>query len=473
MTPLIRSAVGAPTLASDRAVTARRSRLRCSLSACTAEGVVTEFAAACCGASALTAWALYLGAGKWLLGLLGALPFLAQLVQVPIAYVTSWMGVMRATIAGIAASRQLYFSIMLLPLLPVGSGARAALLLAVAALAAVLNVLGGNGWSAWIGHLVPPALRGRYLGRRTSLCTLASAIAALLTGAVLDGGRRLGEVGLSLGVLAAIVGVAGVVCAVLLARMHLPGTAATPPSPSFADAIEPLADRRARGVLAYQAVWGAATGLASSFYALFMIDKLHLGFVGVTLHAVTTSLARTTLSPFWGRTMDRFGVRPVLVASATGLCLMSLSWIFVTPSCVWILAVDAVVAGALDAGQMLGSTMLPLRVSPRERLPFYLSAFGMASGLAFGLASIAGGVFVSALPDRVHVLGASPSSYAPLFAAASALRGLAALLGARIREPGARPVRDIVAAVLGRAAPRSELRACMYPSQLPPAERVA
>jgi MFS family permease len=180
-----------------------------------------------------------------------------------------------------------------------------------------------------------------------------------------------------------------------------------------------------------------------------MVEVLHVGFLGVTLHAVTSSLARTVAAPFWGRAMDRFGARPVLVVSATGIGLVSLSWVAASPSCMWILAIDAVLAGALDAGQMLGSMTLPLRVSPRERLPFYLAAFGMASGLVFGLASITGGAIASALPERISLLGLGASSYALLFAGSSVLRGVAALLATRIAEPGARSLRELAAAVMG------------------------
>lgn len=447
MTTALTPPEGAAAPARPARACARGSSLRQSLAACTAEGVVTEFAAACCGASAITAWALYLGASKWMLGLLAALPCLAQLVQIPVAYVTSRIGVKRATITGVAVSRQLYFGLVLVPFLPISKEARSAILIAVAATAAVLNVLGANGWSAWMGNLVPTAIRGRYLGRRTSACTLASAVAALLTGAVLDGGRRLGAVGPSLGVLSAIVGLTGVGCALLLSRMSLPQAESKPPALDWSHAVEPLADRKARSVLAYQAVWGGATGLSATFYALFMVEDLKIGFLGVTLHAVTSSLARTFAAPLWGRAMDRVGVRPLLTASALGIGLVSVTWVFASPSCLWILALDALVAGSLDAGQMLGSMTLPLRMSPREKLPFYLAAFGMVNGLVFGIASIGGGAVASALPSRVHLFGLGASSYALIFAGSAALRGVAALLASRIAEPGARSLRDLVQVV--------------------------
>ncbi|MFT3769249.1 MAG: hypothetical protein QM820_27740 [Minicystis sp.] len=450
-TPRTPTAARQVALASDspQRAGARGSSLRTSLVACTAEGVVTEFAAACCGAGALTAWALYLGASKWMLGLLAAMPFLAQLMQVPAAYLTSMLGVKRSTIAGVAVSRQVYFALVFVPFLPISNHARCGILVTVAALAAMLNVLGCNGWGAWMGSLVPSSIRGRYLGRRTSACTLASAVAALVTGALLDGGRRIGKVGLSLGLLSLIVGITGVVCGLLLSRMRPPQKPAEAPSLHWSDALRPLTDKRARTVLGYQATWGAATGLTCTFYALFMVENLKIGFLGVTLHAVASSLARTFAAPYWGRVVDRIGVRPVLIVSAAGIALVSATWVFASPSCLWILALDALVAGSLDAGQMLGSVTLPLRFSPRDRLPFYVAAFGMVNGLVFGLAAIGGGALASVLPDKVHFFGGAVSGFSLLFAGSAALRGVAALTATRIVEPGARTVREIVASVVG------------------------
>jgi len=45
------------------------------------EGVLAKVIGACATGGELTAWSIYLGLGPVLLGLLGALPFAAQLLQ--------------------------------------------------------------------------------------------------------------------------------------------------------------------------------------------------------------------------------------------------------------------------------------------------------------------------------------------------------------------------------------------------------
>ena len=52
------------------------------------EGALAEVVGACTSGGALTAWALYLELPPLLIGVLGALPFTAQLVQLPAGRVT-------------------------------------------------------------------------------------------------------------------------------------------------------------------------------------------------------------------------------------------------------------------------------------------------------------------------------------------------------------------------------------------------
>jgi MFS family permease len=435
-----------------RASSARPSQLRRSLSACTAEGVVAEFAAACCGVGVLTAWALHLGAARWMVGLLGALPFVAQLLQVPAAYISARFGLRRVAIVTISTSRVVYLALAALPILPIGTSGRVGLLAAVAGSAAVLGAIGGNAWGSWMGELVPSSVRGRYFGRRTAFCTAGGAVASLLAGAVLDASQRAGRADRSLGVLAAVISVAGVACALLMTRMHKPKLRGAPPAMRWADAAIPLADPRGRRAIAYQAAWGGATGLASGFYALYMVEELHLGFFGATLHAAAFALARTFAAPLWGRAVDRIGARPVLILASLGLGLTSTIWAVVTPSIVWLLGVDALTSGALDAGQLLGGMALPLRIAPRDARPFYLAAIAMAGGLAFAAAAACGGALITVLPSSFSLLGRSTSSYGLLFLSAAALRTLASLLAVRLVEPGARSLPELGAAVLASIA---------------------
>src|SRR5262245_13699951 len=83
---------GAPGALIPEAHATTRARLRRSLRACTAEGLVTEVIGACAGGAVLTGWAIHLHASALVTGLVVALPHMAQLLQLPAAWCTARLG---------------------------------------------------------------------------------------------------------------------------------------------------------------------------------------------------------------------------------------------------------------------------------------------------------------------------------------------------------------------------------------------
>src|SRR4051794_14435528 len=180
---------GAPRVEAPEAHPSPRTRMRRSLRACTAEGLAAEVFGACAGGAVLTGWAIHLHASAFLTGLVLALPQMAQFLQIPAAWSTARLGHRRAAVLLVGASRQLLLPLVLLPFLGLSDRAGQTVLVALSALSAVLGVLGNNAWVSWMGELVPRRIRGRYFGRRTALCTVASAAAAAGAGLLLDWAR--------------------------------------------------------------------------------------------------------------------------------------------------------------------------------------------------------------------------------------------------------------------------------------------
>ena len=412
-----------------------------------AEGVVAELVGACAGGGTLTAWALYLGLSPVLVGVLGALPFAAQVLQIPSAWLTRMHGNRRTALLAIGASRQLPLVLVALPWIGLSIDAQRALLLAVAGTGSLLSVAGNNAWTSWMGELVPDRIRGRYFGRRTAFCAVGSTLGALGAGLALDHARPAGAV-LSLLALASCA--FGAVTCLLLSRQHEPKVHLVPPT--FADAARPWTDLSARRALLFHVVWSAAGGVAA-FYPIYMIANLRMGFVRMALYNGAIAAARMLTSPLWGRAVDRVGARPVLVACCFGLSLSPVLWLFAREALLWPLALDAVLCGTLLAGQSLGSFSLPLNLSSRHGRPFQLAAFACAGGVATGLASALNGAAAKVLPEMVGLMGRTVVSAQILFLAAGMLRLAAAGLALRIVEPGSRPMQ-----ALGRLALDGALR---------------
>ncbi len=402
------------------------SKLRSSLTACSAEGLTAEIVGACFSGAVVTAWGLELRASPVLLGVLWGLPHFGQIFQLPASWVTSRFGRKRVAVGMHALARQITLPIALLPFVDISVDAKRAILVTLFALSSLFAVLGHNAWLAWMGDLVPGRVRGAYFGRRTSICTAAATIAGLSVASAMDAGRMQSVLGPVLAGVLVARSIAGVVTTVLMSRQHDPlldEALPKPELPRLSEATLPFADRGYRKLLAYRAAWGIATGLTASIAAVLTLEALGLGFFGVATYAAVVAGLRVATTPLWGRTLDRIGGRPVLVACSLGTALSSLAWVGATTGAAWLIWLDALVCGLMLGGQELAVFTLPLASAPSRHRPLFAAASVMVGGVAYGVASVAGGALTSTMSVRALLL------------VSAAWRVFATVLATRLDEP--------------------------------------
>ncbi len=433
--------LGAPAVDAPEASTPWRSRLRLSLKDSVAEGMFAELFAACAGATVLTAWAISLKLGPFLVGVMTGLPFFAQFVQFPAAWLTASFGHRRVALTAVCLSRLVMLPLCAVPWLPLTLVGQQRLLVGVAAASAVLAVVGNNAWVAWMGELVPRRLRGRFFGWRTAVCTLVGSVASLAAGVLLDRLRPPEGVGVALPLLAGLACVMGMVATVLMARQHDPAPGGTGLRVDLRAAMVPLRDERSRRVLVYQVAWNAAVGISAPYFALHMLQNLKMTFVLMALYATAVAAVRMLMAPVWGRLIDRWGAQPVVLGCSFGISVIPMIWLLPTELRLWPLVFDVLLAGALWSGHGLAVFALPLSVAPRQGRPFYLAAFATAGGLAYAAASAFGGAMASALPSDFTLGGHGWQNMHVLFVVSSIARFAAAFLAGAIIEPEGRRVR--------------------------------
>ena len=385
----------------------------------------------------LTAWSIYLGFGPVLVVLLGALPFAAQLVQLPAAMLARHAGSRRTALLAVAVCRQTMLPLAILPFLRFSPVVKEVVLLSCAAASAVLGVVANTAWTSWMGDLVPRALRARYFGRRNVLCALSSVGGSLAAGVALDGGVNAAAAGAVLVGLALTASAAGVATALLLRLQQGPPQDGEFSTPTLEEALVPLRDSGARRALAFQLVWGASTGLAAAFYPLHIFGEVRIGFARMAAFGSGVAALRTFAVPVWDRVLKKLGARSVLVACAVGLTLSPGLWILAGDGLLWLLAVDAALCGVLMAGYGLtAGSMSVADGDPRDRA-YFLAAFASAGGLATGLASTLGAALAQVIASRAGILVAMQL----LFILGAIGRFSAAFLGLRILRPGAGSLR--------------------------------
>lgn len=433
----------------------RTGRLRASLDASVAEGAAAEVFGACAGGAVLTGWALYLGASPVTIGLLAALPVAAQAVQMPAAWLTQHLGAKPLAVAAIGASRLVWIPLIALPFLHLSASAALAVFITIVTVAGVLGVIGGNAWTAWMGDLVPGAIRGRFFSRRMVYLNVAGTVASLGAGLALDALAPRGWKGETLGALAAVACVAGLVSIWLLLVQEGPGHDQDLTPHDWGDVARSVRDAKTRPLIGYLFGWNAAVGISAGFVSYHMLTNLKMGFMLVAAHGILVAAVRVASAPAWGRLVDAFGARPVLVVCSFGISVVPMIWLFIAPDRLWPIAIEAVVAGTLWGGHGIAAFDLSIGLAPRRGRPFYLAAFATACGLGFATTSAVAGVLAYALSSPIHVLGSTWLNVHVLFLLSALGRGGAGWLSLRIDEPAARSVPELMRALAGMLARRS------------------
>ena len=431
---------------------AASSRLRRSLRTSVFEGMAAELFTMCSGGAVFTAWAKHFHGGPLLVGLLSSLLYLSQVMQFPAAYLTQWLGGRRVALWAVALSRQAVWPLVFLPFAGLSDETSKRVLVTVAAVSAVLQIVGANGWSSWMGDLVPGRIRGRYFGIRTALCTVAAAVGGLSAGVWLDFCRARGVEAEGLSALGLCAVTVGAISTWLMRRQHDPGHEPEPRI-DWHRMVRPLREKAMQRLISTIVPWNVGVGLSSSMFTFFMLDDLRMGFALMAAREATTLSVRTLVSPLWGRAIDRVGSRPVLVACSFFITVIPFVWMLAAPDRIWPVFFDSFCSGILWAGHNLATMQMPVSLAPQGRRSWHVASFYACSGLAYATGAILGGWYGGSLPKVFELGGVAWTGFQFMLLLSAALRMTGALLSLRTFEPGSKGVREL-ATMVGDGANR-------------------
>jgi HEAT repeat protein len=385
-----------------------------------------------------TGFALWLGASGFWMGVIGAIPTFAALVQLASSLWVERLGERKRITAWFSLiARTLWLPILLLPwVLPANLRlAGFVVLLGLSSLALQVPV---PAFTSWLSDLVPADHRGRYFGRRNMLAGITAMAASLPPAWFLDraisGGVLSEPVGFA--VLFAVAVVFGVVSfAILLKQAEPPLARADAPRETGLAAVvaayrQPVADRGFRAVLWFGGVFAVGQFFAAPFYTVYALQDLKLSYMWLQILGAVASLASLASMPLWGNLSDKFGNRPLLVIAVAGVSFTPLPWIAARPDSVTaalvILCLNNIVGGVFWAGVGLLQFNVLIEATPPERRSVYVGALSAITGVAGGLAPVLGGVVVEALRSHpMMLMGITLNSYHVVFGLNALLRLLA------------------------------------------------
>ncbi|MCT8003392.1 MFS transporter [Sphingomonas sanguinis] len=354
----------------------------------------------------LTAFALHLGASNVMVGLLAAMPFLAQLLQLPaIQLVERWRRRKQIAVVTSLIGRTM---LAVMAVLAFSSGTTALLLfLAAQMLLCGLGAVGSCAWNAWMRDLAPQERLGEVFAKRTVWLTVISLALGLAAALALDR-TQAGSTARDM-VFGAMFGagcVTGLISARIVAKMPEP---LMPPAQGTVDLrallSQPLSDPNFRRLLVFVASWQFAINLATPFFTVFIVRQLHFAVSFVLLLSVASQIANILALRLWGRLSDRFANKSVLAVCAPAYIVAIVAMVGAsqlegrTIVALWLIALHLIM-GATIAGVTLSSTNIALKLSPKGSATAYVATHAITTALAAGIAPILGGLLAQFFAAR-------------------------------------------------------------------------
>lgn len=420
------------------------------------------------GGAYLTGFALWLGAGPGIIGVVTAIPTFAGLIQLVSSYFGERLSA-RKPFTGLFSiiGRTLWLPILLLPFV-LGRDRSLYPFLLLFAISYVCMNVPMPAYLSWMSDLVPPDHRGRYFARRNMIAGFVGMIIGLPAAWFLDAAtRKSHNEAMGFGVLFGVGVLGGLLAFICLMRQPEPPRYIAPKDDTTPTGLAgvlnyyraPFADQNFRRLIAFNAVLGIGQFFAAPFFTVWALQYLHLSYVPLQIFATITSLASLGSMVLWGYLADKFGNKPLLAIGVCGTFTLPLYWMLTNPLApgmmFFLVFMVSITGGFFWAGVGIAQFNLLIRLSPPEKTPVYVATMAAVTGLAGGVAPLLGSLLMSALSGwRGQFFGITLQNFHVVFFIAAILRLVSLLLLRRVEDTHAVSAREVLQQI-GRANPRS------------------
>ncbi len=373
----------------------------------------------------LAAYALALGANNFQIGLLAALPFMMQPLQLPAILLIERIGARKAiSFFTFGAIQLLWVPIALIPfMLDLPSPGAMSLLLGLIALRSLITAPLNAAWNGWLKDLIPQKIMGTFFARRLVFASAVGIALSIGAGLFADIWLRRDDPSLNSQSLAYALPILfgaltlGVMTPIALLGMPEPQMVQPPGGRrSLWKALaNPFKDPNYRNMITFRFLWAFALNLAVPFFAVYMLDEIGLSVSMVMILTALSQGANILFLPVWGRMVDRLGAKGILTVCCSLYVLVVFGWTFTTLPDKYALTIPLlillhVMAGVATAGLNVADGTLAFKLAPRGEATAYLAAASLAVNFGAALGPLLGGPFADFFASRHFTIGINYTS---------------------------------------------------------------
>ena len=366
------------------------------------------------GTTAMVGLANELQAGDLAFGFINGIPQAAALLQIPFSMLVNRTHKRKKYMLTLGLfSRALWMVFGLIPLIVPANPAWLPLwtmifLLGISSCCgSVINVC----WLPWFSDLAPSRLRGRWLSFRDMLVAGFNLAFGLLIAWMLDVMPVYNRY-IIVFALGGFLGMLDMLCFGLCVEQY----SDEPRKLHIGAVLKSIRKNRpfCRLIVMWTA-WCFTSNLAGPYLGRYSINDMGLSFMQMTAFGTAAAAVATVLvMARWGRAMNRYGCRSVMLISAFATSLTDLFYLFSTPGNIWPVLLRNFFGAACWSGCNLAANSMQLSASPDEGRPSYIAVFACITCLVgVALGTLCGGALLEAWetagwftgrPDRLQVL---------------------------------------------------------------------
>jgi MFS family permease len=353
------------------------------------------------GEQYLSAFALLLQASPFQLSVLSALPQLigtgAQLVSVKLL---QWFPDRKALIfAGTVGQAFVWIPIALLPLLFPQWGAW--LVVGGAAAYFACAHFTAPAWNSLITDWIDQHERGAYFARRAQIIAGLSFFALCGAGWVLSLWQDSTAAWWGFVLIFALAGSARILSALALSPVQdLHPTAHREALQGFRSFFRQSATKDFRRFLLFSGLMHASVLIAGPFFVLYMLQDLHLSYLGYGGWLATGLLGQLLTLQAWGQFGDRFGNKALL--TITGFTVPFLPMLYLLSTNLGFLLAVNFFGGVIWAGLALGLQNYVFDSVRSEDRAKAIALYSTVNAIGWSVGALIGSWMVESLPSRIE-----------------------------------------------------------------------
>ena len=365
------------------------------------DGLATQAMVTLTSGIFLVAFGLQLGASNTVIGLLAAIPPLAELIQVPAISVVERVRNRRLVCVGASIIARLFWVVIALIPFLFGPAAAVPVLIISLAMYGSISSFSHCSWNSWMRDLVPQNILGSFFSRRMALSLALGSALSLAAGLLIDIIQKNPEFPAGTAYSIIFLGgfIAGLFGIYYISRIPEPLMRSAPGVPLLSQIRSAFRDDNFTRLIAFLGSWNFAVNLAAPFFTVYLLVMLGFDITIVIILAVISQASSVFSYPMWGGIADRYSNKSVLRVAGPLFMVCILGWTFTTlPDrhllTIPLLIILHILMGISTAGVTLGAANIGLKLAPAGSATAYLASISITNSLAAGIAPIIGGMFV-------------------------------------------------------------------------------